>query len=120
MELVVISTEDLRRIIREETADLRAFLLHAMNDSGRVKREEPLLTVRDVAERCSVTSTTVRAWLHAGRLAAVRASRRYLARATDLEALLAQEPAPTQLTNEQHLALLLDRLHCGKNRGRER
>ncbi len=118
MDLVVISTEDLRRIIREETADLRA-LLDAMNDSGKLKRDEPLLTVRDVAERCSVTSTTVRAWVHAGRLAAMRASRRYLVRATDLEAFLAQQPAPNQLTKEQHLALLLARLHGGRNRARE-
>ena len=79
MDLVVISAEDLRRIIGEETADLRASL-YAMKDAGQVKSDKPLLTVREVAERCSVTSTTVRAWVHAGRLVAYRASRRYLVR----------------------------------------
>lgn len=52
-----------------------------------------LLTVEDVAERCSVTRPTVRSWIHSGRLVAKRAGHRWLVSAADLEKFLANRDA---------------------------
>lgn len=54
--------------------------------------DDPLLTVREVAERLRISERTARAWLAAGRLERVRLSARAIrVRESSLAALLAGE-----------------------------
>jgi excisionase family DNA binding protein len=52
--------------------------------------DEPLYTVRDVAERLQVTGRTIRDWIKSGRLKAVRAGHAWRIKASDLDAFLRQ------------------------------
>lgn len=112
MTIVVTTDEDLRRIIREETRELREAI--AALGVQQVEQPSPLLTVEAVANRCAVTRTTVRSWIHSGELTSQRAGRRYLVRPVDLDAFLAQTQEAAEPEPKQHLATLINRLN--KNR----
>ena len=49
---------------------------------------EPLLTIDDVADRCQVSTRTVRRWIKSGDLRAIRLGRQLRVRPIDLENLL--------------------------------
>lgn len=115
MTIVITTDEDLRRIIREETRELREALA-ALQAPKPERTGEPLLTVGEVATRCTVTATTVRAWIHSGALVAQRARRRYLVRLIDLEAFLARANQPAEINSEQHLSILTKRLNEARSK----
>lgn len=114
MTIVVTTEEDLRRIVRKEVQKVIDGLTGV-----RASVAEPLpvlLTVSDVASRCAVTPTTVRAWIHSGDLAAQRAGRRYLVRPPDLDAFLAYASAHAQPDAEKHLSMILSRIEKVRTR----
>jgi excisionase family DNA binding protein len=113
MTIVVTTEADLRRIIREETRELRE-KLEAVTAPAADTTVIDLFTVDQVAVRCSVKTSTVRAWIHRGALAAHQAGRRYLVQRADLEAFLLREPKNT-INPEQHLQLLKRRLGAGRS-----
>ena len=114
MTIVVTTDEDLRRIIREETRELREALLALRGE--RAEQPNPLLTVDAVASRCSVTTTTVRSWIHSGNLPARRAGRRYLVHHVDLDAFLASSNQEPELDPKKHLTILMNRLHKSESK----
>lgn len=98
--------EEVRQVVREE-------LRTALAELRPAGPPDALLTVEQVAERAGgVTPETVRGWVRTGRLAARRAGHRFLIEPRALDAFLAGVVAPAkgELGDDEHLALLVDRI----------
>src|SRR5215472_15080526 len=64
-----------------------------MADRPSTLQQRPLLTVPQVAEQFQVTAQTIRNWIDAGVLPAVRVGRAFRVRGEDVEALLERASA---------------------------
>ena len=85
--------------------------------------DDEYLTVREIAEHLKLNQQTLRNWIDAGSLPAVRIGRRVRVRRVDLERILAEgttsadEPEPMPVTSadpveaREQLALALERTH---------
>jgi excisionase family DNA binding protein len=86
IEIVVLTPEQLRAIIREE---LRA-ALDARPAPAPAPAPAGYLKVSVAAERYSVAPETLREWIRAGKLPRHRAGREWRVRPEDVEALMAR------------------------------
>lgn len=103
----------LRTLIREEVRAAVTELRQVLTPSHEAAPQ--LLSVGDVATRCSVTTETVRGWIHSEQLAARRAGHRWLVRPADLERFLAQTPSGHEtISDDQHLQMLVRRAEGGR------
>lgn len=103
--------ETLRSIVREELHTLEQRLEQRLARPPEQSTAPRLMKVADVARACGVTQPTVINWIHALRLRARRAGRRWVIATEDLEQFLAHDDA-THATIEpgKHLRVLMDRV----------
>jgi hypothetical protein len=102
--------------VRPVLEELRAIRAALKREPATATTETlALLTVEDVAERCGgKTPETVRAWIHAKKLAARKVEGRYLVKPSDLATFLAIDATvenPKPIDSDAHLQLVMSRVY---------